>query len=874
MRTLIFLLTVLISSAMHGQTVYTTYIVTGNESWDLTTHPNGIIIEQQLIIEDSALLIINDLTLQFNPNNDWDGNVEIKGGGKLAAYNTIFKNRTNYIYWNGFRVRGNPAYPYYNLTQQGLLQLEDCQVQGAEFSILVSNGDGLYPFSGTGGGTIIIKNSEFKDCDRSIHVAESPLGYSQITDCSFEITQDFPLYQWMYPNSVPVAINLEYSKSRIIRCDFSTDLPLPLSGSPAIGIDGGNVVVSKSNITSYPAGIFATSFEPTDILEIKDNNMNVQNYGVHLMNQTNSVVIRNDIELWEPARGIYITESTNYSVEENYIHANAWFQNNTRGIEIQYNGLYNDEIYNNTIETMWYGIRAADNLVDEDHGLVIKCNKFTNNNFDIYVPNNGIGYGIFKYQGSTNNAPNAPAGNEFSWLAHPSYDYVNNSPEHINYVFHENSGLTHEPLRYVNQQTMTLIPNYVEYTEESCPSNFPPGGGGIGVPGDPNDPSTRMANMLEAKNAVTEIETLINQLKDGGHTNELITNINGSIPSEAYEIYLDLMSKSPYLSKEAIEAAIEKDNVIPNVMLRDIMVANPQSAKENELLESLDNRLIPMPDHMKAEIWSGIEIASALENLESIKSYYTRKVSRDHRYLAQHYMTDTVDEATSKQALTQLLQIGLKPEAYYQLAFMHLEDGNPSMGEQLLTTIPNEFELNSFQAAEFSSMMDYYAIRKQLQQNNQYLNNLNETQLNDLIEIATNGTGIAKGYACSILNLYGLCDFTYDLKNSSVNGESFAEKKALEYKRLQKVRSAYRFVSISPNPATDFLTVQIPEVNLSENALIKINSSDGKLIKQIELNTQQFETIIDVSELLPGAYILNFLNNGKLLESNRFIIVE
>jgi len=56
--------------------------------------------------------------------------------------------------------------------------------------------------------------------------------------------------------------------------------------------------------------------------------------------------------------------------------------------------------------------------------------------------------------------------------------------------------------------------------------------------------------------------------------------------------------------------------------------------------------------------------------------------------------------------------------------------------------------------------------------------------------------------------------------------------------------------------------------------LVKINSSDGKLIKQIELNTQQFETIIDVSELLPGAYILNFLNNGKLLESNRFIIVE
>lgn len=260
---------------MYAQTVYQTYTVTGIETWDLTTHPNGVDIEEQLIIEDSALLTIHDLTVRFDPYNAWDGNVDVKAGGKLAAYNTTFQNRSANIYWNGIRVRGNPDYPYYDLNRQGLLLLENSQITGAEYAVLVNNRDGGFPFTGTGGGTTIIKNSVFKDCCRSVHVSESPLGYTQITGSSFLITQNYPDYQYLNPNNIPVAINLVNTKARINGCTFNAGLPLPLSGSPAIAVDGGNVKVSNSDITRFPAGIFVTSYEPTDILEIKDNNMYV-----------------------------------------------------------------------------------------------------------------------------------------------------------------------------------------------------------------------------------------------------------------------------------------------------------------------------------------------------------------------------------------------------------------------------------------------------------------------------------------------------------------------------------------------------------------------------------------------------------------------
>ncbi len=876
------LMTVLLAMAMQAQTVYQTYTVTGNETWDLTNHPNGVDILEKLVIEDGGTLTINDITVSFEPNNAWDGSVEIKQGGILAAYDADFQNRTANTYWHGIRVRGNPNYPYHNLSQQGLLILDGCNIEGAYYAVLVNNADHPeYFWHGTGGGTIIIKNSVFHDCSHSIHVAESPLGFSQINGCSFVTSQNYPNYAYNNPNLIPISINLVDTKSRIRYCTFQTDLPLPLGGGPAIAAQGGDVEISDSDFIDYVSGILGISYNPTDMLVVKDNSMTVQNYGIHLWHQTQSIIIRNEIELWEPARGIYATWATNFTIEENHIHAEEWYsypgQNNTRGIEIQYTGLYKNEIYNNTIDHMWYGIPASENLVDDDHGLTIKCNNFTNNKFDIYVWSGLQGEGIYKYQGSMADHPNAPAGNLFSWDVPHSFNFVNSSSEHINYIHHE-PGLQHHIPQNYTQQSITLIPNLepnAQYDDSlTCPSNFPPGGGF--VPGDPNDPAIRMAGMIEANGAANEVENLIFQLKDGGNTHAMVSNVNGSIPPEAYAIYLDLMAESPYLSKEAIEAAIDKEGVISNTMLRDIMVANPHAAKENELLESIDQRSTPMPDHMKAEIWSGLDVASALENLESIRSFYSQKASRDHRFLVQHYMMDTLDEAASKQALVELLQMGIEPQAYYQLAFMHFNDGQLSQGEQVLNTVSTSFDLNDFQTAELSSMQAYYQIRMQMQQNGQHFGNLNQNQLDALMDIAEFGQGMAKGYACNMLSLYDLCDGPDEggLKNQLADEDFQSSKKALEYERLKNITTAHQHFRVSPNPARDYITVQLNEEVLAGEAILNIYSAEGKLLKQYLMDTNKRETIIDVSTLPPGSYSIAFLRNGKHIDSSRFIIAN
>ncbi len=862
---------VIFVGAMQAQTVYQTYIVSGNETWDLITYPNGIEIEEQIIIENGAHLILNDLTIKFHRKQSVGPGIVIEPGGVLEAYGTSFLSRFYYMPWLGIRVKGNPNFPYYDFSKQGVLVMDSCQIESASSAVHADVG-----WHTTGGGTIVVRNTTFQNCMSSIRMGEAPLGLGIISNCTFQRTIDFPaIWNSILQNSeyVPFGIELYRANARINNCSFTaTWNNNPLSGEAAISVAGGDVRVIGNQIHGWFRGLDGRSYDPNDIIVAKDNYMFSRDYNINLYYNTNSFIIDNEFEIWEPARSVSFWQSTNFTFEQNNIIADQWY-NLARGVEVTGTGLYNNEIYNNTFENLWFGIYARENQTDEDYGLLLKCNKFTNSRWDIWVYQGMPGEGIYKYQGSMAEHPNAPAGNEFSYLGYPYSDFTNQSEEHIYYVYHENSGMNHKPEDY-SQSTITINPNPIEYSDLSCPDNFPPGGGS--VPGDANDPAVRLAGMIEAGNAESGVRYLIDQLKDGGNTQELLTNINMSIPPEAYEIYLDLMSKSPYLTKEAIQAAIDKESVISNVMLRDIMVANPQSAKENELLESLDYRSTPMPDHMKAEIWSGLDVASALENLESIRAYYAQKVSRNHRFLVQHYMTDTLDENASKQALTELLQLGIEPMAYYQLAFMHLSDGNAAQGEQLLNNAHNAFELNDYQTAELTTMQSYFQLRKQMQQNGQYMSDLDENQLDALMEIAEYGQGIAKGYACNILNIYGLCDglLAENLKNLYLDEYNAYTRKEREYERLIKIEKAHQYISISPNPAKDYITVQLTDEVLSVDAMFHIYGSNGKLVHQQFLAAKHKEMVVDVSKLLPGNYSIAMVINGKPIESGRFVIVE
>jgi len=70
-----------------------------------------------------------------------------------------------------------------------------------------------------------------------------------------------------------------------------------------------------------------------------------------------------------------------------------------------------------------------------------------------------------------------------------------------------------------------------------------------------------------------------------------------------------------------MKSAIQKENVLPNEMVRDVLVANPQSGKSEEIINQLNQRTISMPDSMMAEILDGRLQTSSKDNLESIELF-------------------------------------------------------------------------------------------------------------------------------------------------------------------------------------------------------------------------------------------------------------
>jgi len=55
-----------------------------------------------------------------------------------------------------------------------------------------------------------------------------------------------------------------------------------------------------------------------------------------------------------------------------------------------------------------------------------------------------------------------------------------------------------------------------------------------------------------------------------------------------------------------LKTAIQNENVLPNEMIRDILVANPQAPKSESVMDQLNNRYNPMPDSLLAEIQKGV----------------------------------------------------------------------------------------------------------------------------------------------------------------------------------------------------------------------------------------------------------------------------
>ena len=76
-------------------------------------------------------------------------------------------------------------------------------------------------------------------------------------------------------------------------------------------------------------------------------------------------------------------------------------------------------------------------------------------------------------------------------------------------------------------------------------------------------------------------------------------------------------------------------------------------------------------------------------------------------------------------------------------------------------------------------------------------------------------------------------------------------------------------IKISPNPATDYIAIECNTEGVGTNLRLQITDALGKTVFEKELGKAQ--QIIDIREFAKGSYYCTVYNNGKVLDTVKFI---
>ncbi|MFZ4707297.1 MAG: T9SS type A sorting domain-containing protein [Bacteroidales bacterium] len=872
-----------IVAATYGRSIWKTDLKPAAECPEYSSTPihintNTVWDTPRRIYND--VIIDNGYTLTIKSVSFFNGQASliVQPGAKLEIEGGVLTNSCDSENWPGIQVWGTSSGAQ-NPLVQGWVSMNNATIENASRGIVANN---YYTpdawKQGYSGGIIMARNSIFRNCNVSIQFDPyDTFSSSWFNKCLFIVNSDSPFTGTSASFDFVKIKNHKGTEFSI--CSFLNDatelFDMENRGKGILSTNGGFTVEDGCIFTDLYYGIYATDVVTQNTFTVKDAIFNTYR-GAYLSACRNNVFRGNTFNVPVSVQGnnnnsygLYLQNSTAYTIEDNYFLSNETSPTGI-GLYINNSGTDNNEVYSNDFENLQYSIIAQDiNRNGIVGGLYIKCNTFTNTASDINVstrqPYWSSNYGIAKNQGANSTDPTLMAGNLFYYnTTSTDYDDLNNGLSHFNYYYPSNTltgfGIVN-PLD-ITFNSVTKVPKQVDpvwsYTN-GCPSHTGGGGGG----------GSLRSQMLTSGQQADSTANVLTLLVDGGNTLQLAGEVQQSTPPQTVTMYNELMATSPYLSDSVVGSAIVKEDVLPNALLRDIMVANAHSAKSEVLMTNLDSRANPMPDYMKAQILQGRSLVSLKEETEARLGAYRLNEARALYGLSRQFMTDTLNPLASTDSLIGLLAGANTLNAQYQLALLHLNRGEYSLGSNVLSNVPANFSLSAEELTTHQNMVTYYnwlVAIKQNQGNILYPDMAQQQQLWNIAQADSSGAGV---YARNLL--VSLDETTYN--EPIVLPDMYKSTQAMEdYDKL--LNSALpRFMKVFPNPASEYVIFEY-QLETDVKATVSIQDIHGITIESRNTTGLHDQITIITRKWKPGVYVASLKVNGRLVESAKFTILN
>lgn len=849
--------------------------ITSNTTWS-----GDKFINDELIIEQGATLTITG-TVRFSANS----RVIVKQGGKLILDGGKLTNSNGCDdFWQGIQVYGTTnknQFPESNPTYQGLLIIKNGGIiENAHLAVSNWKVDDYNSI----GGVVQTNNAVFRNNRRDVafmsyqnyntNYTNKYRNLSKFTNTDFVTTNDFiekglaiqtHVTMWQvdgitftnchFSNDITTNKNNSSAPNRgIYSIDAGYSVLAGCSTTPPLGQQCPTANLLKSSFKGFSSAIEAAGAATTQTVTIQQANFIDNVWGITIDDFDNVSLNRNTMDVgdadytlfWPIGAGIMVNNSTGYKIEENTVSTNLTGGFRV-GINVSNSGTDDNRVYKNNLQALNNGVagNGVNHNSNYQKGLQFLCNNFQNNTTAIAINSSPTNDGVRFYQGDF--SPLKSAGNIFT----NNTTDINNTANSIVYI--HNGGNT-QP---VNNSGMVSLQSTTN--TNSCPTSF---GGGIIM-----KPILLVLDSLNTElggqtASYNNLNFTYTSLIDNGNTEQFKDNIELNWSDDAWKLRGKLLASSPYLSSEVLLKAA-KQNVLPNGMLLEILLANPDATKGEKFISQLKTVTNnTFPEYMLDYVRGNFDSRTLRTDMEGQLSSIHSELSNTRSWIK--HLTKSKEEYTDNDRLN---VVNLGDDIYSKVGVMdyYITQGAFNKADSVLNTINNDKKYTT-DLPLIENFSDYINFRENL--GNRNLAQLDSTEV-AYLQILANGKGRVAGYAQNILCFFYAICYEKELATGNAQNKAMLIPSANSQEALNNVLYT---VTLYPNPAKEYTSIQWEIYDELNNLHYNVVDINGREQLSGILSDNKGEQVIDTRKLKQGLYIIGIYNNNQLKVSKKLVV--
>ena len=343
------------------------------------------------------------------------------------------------------------------------------------------------------------------------------------------------------------------------------------------------------------------------------------------------------------------------------------------------------------------------------------------------------------------------------------------------------------------------------------------------------------------------------------------TEVETAWPDDMWELRSELLGKSPHLSMDVLKAAADKTDVLPESIIFEIMAANPDELKKEELIMYLEDKENPLPAYM-IDILKQVATGTTYKTvLHQQMAHYNQAKTRAAHDIIRSILNDTITDYIELR--NWLDNLGGK-RADEQIIATYMQEANYTDAMALANMMPALYDYDADEMTEHNFYTEMLNLQMNLANEERTIFDLDSTEVSNLVLIAENSNGTAGAQAKGILEFaygYHYCD--------CINADSSGYKSSgnISYDAFNEVFGPE--IEVKPNPANEWTSFNYTLPDNETEGIIKVSDVSGKIIETFIVEGLQGQKIWDTRKVKQGLYLYTFTISG-ISKTGKIIITK